>query len=67
MILGPITISWTKTLKKAQKRDLRQNRCIAGLTHDKLALVNENNRLRQIIEEMAEKAQARIKARQHHG
>ena len=42
MNIGPIQLRWTKTVKReqaaAQKRDLRQNRCIAGQYHDIQAL-----------------------------
>jgi hypothetical protein len=53
MTIWPITIRWTKDVKaeqaKAQRIDLRQNRCIAGQYHDIQALRKTVERWRPLI------------------
>ncbi len=63
MNIGPIQIRWTKTVKaeqvKAQARDLRHNRCIAGQYHDIEALRHTVKLWKPVIEAVVRNRKAK--------
>ena len=62
MIIGPIQIRWTKTVRleqaDAQVKDLRRNRCISGQYHDIQALRQTVERWSPVIEAVARRHEA---------
>lgn len=63
MNIGPIQIRWTKTVKaeqaKAQTRDLRHNRCIAGQYHDIQALRRTVKLWKPVVEAVVRNREAK--------